>query len=235
MSKAVKTTSKPLSYGQARAIATAYLPGRRLRGRRHYHYAWIKLASDPLYPGVCDALRGASAPLLDIGCGLGLLAHALRAEGNPLAYRGVDNDAGKITLAQCAARRRRLQAVAFESTDLACAVPEHRGSVTILDVLQFLSPEVQKSTLDAAIAMLTPGARLVIRTGLDDGGGRARITRAVDSLSRRLGWMNAGPGRYPDMDSLRQQFDGNGLQSEFTPLYGNTPFNNWRVLATRPV
>ena len=24
-----------------------------------------------------------------------------------------------------------------------------------------------------------------------------------------------------------------GLQAEFTPLYGNTPFNNWLIVATR--
>ena len=60
------------------------------------------------------------------------------------------------------------------------------------------------------------------------------MTRAVDVFSRALGWMNAGPSRYPDADALRARFDAAGLSSEFTPLYGNTPFNNWRVVATRP-
>ena len=30
------------------------------------------------------------------------------------------------------------------------------------------------------------------------------------------------------------RFDAAGLQSAFTPLYGNTPFNNWRVVASKP-
>ena len=72
--------------------------------------------------------------------------------------------------------------------------------MAILDVLQFIPPAAQDRTLQAAIAMLTPGAKLVIRTGLEDGGGRARVTRAVDVFSRALGWMNAGPSRYPDAD-----------------------------------
>lgn len=235
MAQVANRANKPLPYAQAKAIAAAYLPARRFGGRGNYHYARIKLASDPLYPGICEALRETSAPLLDLGCGLGLLAHALRADGNPLAYRGCDNDIRKITAAQRAAQCRQLQSVAFEATNLIRVMPGHRGSVTILDVLQFIAPGAQDNTLDAAIAMLTPGARLVIRTGLDDGSRRARITRAVDRLSRRLGWMNAGPGRYPKIEDLRAKFEANGLQSEFTPLYGHTPFNNWRVVATKPV
>ena len=227
------TTTPPLSRARARAIASAFLPTRRFGNRWDYHYTRSKLGSDPLYPGVCDALRGSSAPLLDLGCGLGLLAHALRADGIALPYRGVDNDAGKIARATAAASRRQLADVAFDTVDLARELPSHRGSVAILDLLQFLPPDAQTRTLDAAIAMLTPGARLVIRTGLGERGGRARITRAIDVISRVLGWMNAGPTRYPNEDALRAKFDAAGLQSEFTPLFGNTPFNNWRVVVTK--
>ncbi|MGH8086610.1 MAG: methyltransferase [Lysobacter sp.] len=222
---------------RARSIAAAFSPRHPLGNRHDYYYSRSKLGSDPLYPGVCDALRGSTVPLLDLGCGLGLLAHALRADGIDLPYRGVDNDRGKVARARDAAQD--LADIAFEHVDL--AAPDfsldalgHRGSIAILDVLQFIPPEAQDRTLDAAIAMLAPGGRLVIRTGLDDGGARARVTRAVDVLSKLLGWMNAGPTRYPDADALRARFDGAGLVSEFTPLYGKTPFNNWRVVASKP-
>jgi SAM-dependent methyltransferase len=224
----------PLSRERAKAIATAFLPAHPLGNRWDYYYTRSKLGSDPLYPGICDALRGTRAPVLDLGCGLGLLAHALRADGITLPYRGVDNDAGKIARASAAAARRQLFDVAFETIDLAERLPTHRGSVAILDVLQFIPPDAQWRTLDAAIAMLTPGARLVIRTGLDEIGGRARITRSVDVFSRLLGWMNAGPTRYPNADALRARFAAAGLEAQFTPLYGNTPFNNWRVLVIKP-
>ena len=225
---------RPMSPEHARAIARAFLPARWFGSRWDYHYTRSKLGSDPLYPGICDALRGSTAPLLDLGCGLGLLAHALRDDGIALAYRGVDNDAGKIARARAAAARRPLAQVAFDTIDLAHGLPAHRGSVALLDVLQFLSPDAQARTLDAAIAMLTPGARLVIRTGLDQRGGRARITRAVDVLSRVLGWMNAGPTRYPNEAALRARFDAAGLPAQFTPLSGHTPFNNWRIVVSRP-
>lgn len=225
---------RALDAASAEAIARAFLPARWHGNRWHYFYSRGKLASDPLYPGVVDALRGTCAPLLDLGCGIGLLAHALRQAGIALPYRGVDNDAAKIGHALRAAARAELPAVAFGVVDLAAGVPAHRGSVALLDVLQFVPVQAHAGILDAALAMLVPGAKLVIRTGLEDGGGRARFTRQVDVFSRVLGWMNAGPKHYPDADWLRARFDAAGLEAEFMPLRGNTPFNNWRIVATMP-
>src|SRR5688572_1237487 len=180
MTTSVPMPTRPLPREQVRAIARAFLPASKWGNRWDHYYARSKLGSDPLYPGVCAALRGTTLPLLDLGCGLGLLAHALRAQGLAIGYRGVDNDAGKIARARVAAERAGLADTAFEVVDLAREYPTHAGSVAILDVLQFISPEAQARTLDAAIAMLVPGAKLVIRTGLEDGSRRARVTRAVD-------------------------------------------------------
>jgi 2-polyprenyl-3-methyl-5-hydroxy-6-metoxy-1,4-benzoquinol methylase len=233
MNDAGHVATRPLPREQVRAIAQAFWPQRLREGFWDYYYSRAKLGSDPLYPGVCAALRGTTAPVLDMGCGLGLLAHALRAQNLALPYRGVDNDAGKIARARRAAARAQLSDVGFDTVDLANEQPEHRGSVVLLDVLQFISPQAQARTLETAVAMLVPGAKLVIRTGLADGSNRARVTRAVDVFSRALGWMNAGPSRYPDAGELRARFEAAGLQVEFMPLYGKTPFNNWRVVATK--
>ena len=217
----------------AARIAAAFRSSHWYGNHTAYFYTRAKLRSDPLYPGVIGALRGCDAPLLDLGCGMGLLAHALRHAGLGMPYRGVDIDAPKIAQAQRAARNAGLRDVAFEPMDLSARMPAHHGSVAILDVLQFVSPGAQASILDAAVAMLSPGARLVIRTGLDDGSARARTTRRIDRLSRALGWMNAGPQAYPEPDALRARFAAAGLSSSFAPLYGRTPFNNWLVVASR--
>ena len=95
------------------------------------------------------------------------------------------------------------------------------------------TPELSLAIVDALVGMLDPGAVLVIRTGLDDGSPRARITRAGDFLARGLRWMNAAPRHYPEAAMLRARFEAAGLRSEFTPLYGDTPFNNWRIVAWR--
>ena len=223
----------PLAGERARHIAPAFLPDWALGNRYHYYYARAKLRSDPLYPGVCEALRGTTAPLLDLGCGLGLLAHALHEDGIALRYAGVDHDARKIVDARRAAARRALGDARFDTVDLSRELPAHRGSVAMLDVLQFFTPHRQQALVDGMVAMLEPGAKLVIRTGLDDGGGRARITRGTDRLSHLLGWMKSAPRHYPDATLLRARFDAAGLRSEFTPLAGNTPFNNWRIVAWR--
>ena len=229
----MSVATRPVDAARARGIADAFRPDRPWGNYWDYFYSRSKLGSDPLYPGVCDALRGTSAPLLDLGCGLGLLAHALAADGIALPYRGVDSDDSKIQRARRAAARGGLVGAAFDTVDLARVIPEHHGSVAILDVLQFVPPDAQARVLDAAVAMLSAGAKLVIRTGLEDGTSRARITRAVDVVSRVLGWMNAGPRFYPEADALRARFEAAGLAYEIEPLYGNTPFNNWRVVAER--
>ncbi|NEL80947.1 MAG: SAM-dependent methyltransferase, partial [Xanthomonas perforans] len=82
-----------MSRAQALAIARAFLPPHPLGNRYDYYYTQAKLRTDPLYPGVLAELRSTTAPVLDLGCGLGLLAHALRADGQALAYHGVDVDA----------------------------------------------------------------------------------------------------------------------------------------------
>lgn len=227
-------TTQPFAGDTARRIARAFLP-RRWYGNRHdYFYTLAKLRTDPLYPGALQALRGSDAPLLDLGCGLGLFAHALHADGQRLPYLGVDIDADKIARARDIAARAGLADARFEVLDLAAGLPAHAGSVAILDVLQYLSHARQRELLDAVVAMLAPGARLVIRTGLADASRRGRTTRITDRLAHTIGWMQEVPRQYPTRDGLLAQLQAAGLDPEFRPLYGRTPFNNWLVVAARP-
>lgn len=223
--------TRPFDGATATRIARAYLPSHPLGNRWDYYYARAKLGSDPLYPGVLNALRGSDAPVLDLGCGLGLLAHALRLDGQTMAYRGVDNDTAKIARAARVAQKNGLREVAFDVVDLALGPPAHSGSVAVLDVLQYLSAEGQARLIADAIGMLTPGARLVIRTALGDDSRRGRASRIADRLANLVGWMQFQPKCYPDADSLRAQLGAAGLRASFAPLYGNTPFNNWLIVA----
>jgi len=227
--------------------ALALTARRFLPSRWHYHYVRSKLASDPLFGGVAEALQGCEHPLLDLGCGIGLLAHYLDACGRNIAYLGLDNDRGKIEQARLAAARGGLDGARFECVDLAEAIARidsgtpapdsplaHRGSVAILDVLQFLPPPAQAPLLRCAAACVAPGGRLVIRTGLAGRDWRARITRGVDQFSRLLRWMNTGPKAYPERGALDALLGEAGLSAHFSPLWGATPFNNWLVVAERP-
>lgn len=210
------------------------MPETRLGNRRNYYYVRTKLGSDPLYPGVVGALRGSTQPLLDLGCGMGLLAHALRLDGQQQRYFGVDIDQTKITPAIRAAQRAGLHNVDFEAHDLAQGLPAHQGSVALLDVLQYLPAEAQPALLDSMIERLAPGGRLVIRTTLADRSSRDRTTRITDLLAHLIGWMGTRPRHYPRAAELREQLHDSGLITQFSPLYGNTPFNNWLIVACRP-
>ena len=228
------SSTRPFDSVTAARIARAYLPRHPLGNRWDYYYTRAKLGSDPLYPGVLQALRGSDAPVLDLGCGLGLLAHALRQDGQTMEYRGVDNDASKIARAQKVADKNGLADAGFEVVDLARGTPAHQGSVAILDVLQYLSADDQRRLIANAMDMLVPGGRLVIRTALGDDSHRGRTSRITDRLANLIGWMQFRPKCYPDADALRAQLDATGLQTAFSPLYGNTPFNNWLIVASKP-
>lgn len=227
-------STRPFDRATATRIASAFLPVHPLGNRWDYYYTRTKLGSDPLYPGVLQALRGSQAPLLDLGCGLGLLAHALRLDGQTMAYRGVDNDAAKIERARNVVGKNGLADTKFEVVDLAKGPPIHQGSVAILDVLQYLDAVAQRALIDEVIGMLTPGARLVIRTALGDTSRRGQTSRVTDQLANLIGWMQSRPRCYPDVDAMRAQLVDVGLQTTFSPLYGNTPFNNWLIVAEKP-
>jgi SAM-dependent methyltransferase len=228
----LNASTRPFDRAAATRIARAFLPPHPLGNRWDYYYTRAKLSSDPLYPGVLQALRGSSAPVLDLGCGLGLLIHALRLDGQTIAYRGVDNDASKVRRAIEVAARNGLHEASFEVVDLAQGPPPHAGSVAILDVLQYLSADEQAKLIADAVAMLTPGACLVIRTALGDDSHRGRTSRITDRLANLIGWMQFRPKCYPDADKMRAQLEAAGLQVSFAPLYGNTPFNNWLIVAS---
>ena len=228
-----RAADAPFPPTEARAIARAFLPPRFYGNRYDYYYTLTKLRTDPLYPGVLQALRPTTAPVLDLGCGLGLLAHALRADGQALPFYGVDIDAAKIRRGRDVAARTGLADVRFDVLDLGAGMPDHRGSVAILDVLQYLTPDRQRELLDSVIAMLTPGARLVIRSGLADDSSRSRTTRITDRLANLAGWMQERAKCYPTADGLRTQLEGAGLRTTLRPLYGDTPFNNWLIVGER--
>ena len=229
----MNAATPPFAAVDARRIAEAFLPRFTLGNRYDYYYVRAKLGSDPLYPGVLAALRGSAEPLLDLGCGLGLLAHALRFDGQALAYRGVDNDAAKIARARRAADKCGFAQTQFEVVDLANATLEHRGSVAILDMLQYIDADAQRALLANAAAMLTPGAVLAIRSAIDDASGRARTSRTTDRMAQWIGWMQFRPRSWPTLDGLLAPLEAAGLQVDCAPLYGNTPFNNWMIVARR--
>ena len=189
-------------------------------------YVMGKLASDPLYPAVNEVLQATTAPLLDVGCGMGVLAFYLRQRGWRSAITGVDYDPRKIATA------RRLAGdfgtdMEFSEGDAATSLPAHCGSVTVLDIMQYFAPAARDGMLRECAARIADDGVLVIRTGIMDDTWRFRITRFIDRMADWVNWMKDPPLHYPSRDELCRLLGDAGLVGDFTPLWGRTPFNNW--------
>jgi SAM-dependent methyltransferase len=211
-----------------RDIASSYLPS-----RYRYWYSLGKLAFDPLYDSAPAAFGEEQTPVLDLGCGIGLLLHCLRASGRHLPYMGVDTDTAKIDAARAASVRGSHLNARFQVCDLNVEFPEHRGSVAMLDVLQYLPPQQQGTLISQAAQCVSKDGRLVIRTGLADNSWRSGMTRATDRFGHLIGWMKTSFKAQPSASDLAATLRRHGLQADFKPLWGRTPFNNWLVVARR--
>lgn len=196
------------------------------------NYVASKLRTDPLYTALTENLRGSDLPLLDLGCGLGLLAFFLRAEGIDVPIHGLDYDPRKINSARRAAVSSNLQGLEFSHHDARTGLPEHQGNVSILDILQFFTPDEQEALLKLAASRVAPGGKLVIRSGLRDTSWRFKVTVLGDLLAKATFWMKAAPTHYPVADDFKTILGPYGTV-EVSPLWGKTPFNNHLIVLTR--
>lgn len=196
-------------------------------------YVPSKLASDPVYGAVAHELCSSELPVLDVGCGLGLLAFYLREFGFQPDITGSDYDAEKIESAQRMAVRSGFAGLCFVAGDARAGLPEFSGNVVILDILQFFTREEQESLLYAAAARVAEGGKLIIRSGLRDDSARFRITVAGDWLAKLTLWMKAAPVCYPTRELFESVLGAAGLKVRVGPLWGGTPFNNHLIVAER--
>jgi len=202
-------------------------------GRWDRNYVASKLRTDPLYTALVEHLRGSDLPLLDLGCGLGLLAFYLRAEGITVPIHGLDYDVRKIDSARRAVGTSGTSGLTFDHHDARSGLPDHHGNVSILDILQFFTPEQQERLLGLAASRVAPGGKLVIRSGLRDDSTRFKITVAGDLLAKATFWMKAAPTHYPTAHDFHRILSPHG-EVVITPLWGGTPFNNHLVVLTCP-
>ena len=215
-----------MSPADRKKIASLY------RGHWNRNYAASKLRTDPLYQAVAGHLRGSNLPLLDLGCGLGLLAFFLRSEGFQMPVHGVDYDVRKIEAADLAATTAATDGISFATCDLRAGLPDHSGNITILDILQFFEPGDQARLLEAAVRRLAPGGKLIIRSGLRDETMRFKITVLGDLLAKATFWMKSGPVHYPTAADFQRILAPFGKVT-ISPLWGGTPFNNHLIVLTR--
>lgn len=207
-----------------RSIA-GHFPGRWLQG-----YVRSKLKTDPVYAAAAEEILVRRAPVLDVGCGIGLFAHYLHNAGCDVDYLGIDLDARKIQIAQHAAGENRTMRFSHTSCE---KLPAWHGNVVILDTLHYLAAATQRELLHAAAARVAPGAALIIRSVLRDNSWRFGITRFEELFMRGVHWMRYGVQHYPSAGELDSPLADAGLRVRITPLWGRTPFNSYLIIARR--
>lgn len=189
-------------------------------------YARSKLATDPLYDAVARRLRGHPHPVIDIGCGIGLMAFHLREHGFTQPITGIDHDASKIAEASRAA----YDGIRFATGDARDAIPSG-ASVLLLDVLHYFDAEEQSRILANVARAVPPGGVAVIRDAVRDGSWRYRATYAAELFARGVHWIRAERLHFPTRERIVSAFEG--FDVEVAPLWGATPFNNYLFLFSK--
>jgi SAM-dependent methyltransferase len=185
-------------------------------------YVRAKVRIDPVYAAVFDRIRDSSDSLLDVGCGVGVLAAYLRARGFAAPIRGIDHDERKVTVATGV-----VQDATFEIGDARTAIATG-GTVVLLDLLHYFRGGDQADILAAAAANATT---IIIRDAVRDGSWRYRLTYAQETFSRLVRWLRAERLHFLTRDEIMQPFAG--FDAEVVPLYGKTPFNNYLFVFRR--
>lgn len=194
-------------------------------------YVPSKLSTDPVYRAVHEELEGSSLPVLDVGCGIGLLTHFLREHGHHVPMIGFDFDDRKI--ASAVKMAAGFDDVSYSVGDARYDLPEHAGHVVILDILQYFNSAEQNVLLRATAQRLAPEGKLIIRSGLNDDSWRYRMTMLGDELARVTNWMKSDAVEYPSAGQFQTVLGECGLGVHIRPLWGGTPFNNHLIVASR--
>ena len=182
-------------------------------------YVRAKLASDPVYPAVFEQLRGSDLPVIDVGCGVGILALYLRQHGFTAPIVGIDHDARKIEIAQRVAAG---DGISFSVRDARMPI-SMRGNVVLLDVLHYFTTEDQAVILKNAESA---GGMILIRDAIRDGSLRYRLTYAQEAFARVGGWLKAERLNFPTREAIEDSLNGEFTQ-DVRPMFGHTPFNNY--------
>jgi SAM-dependent methyltransferase len=209
----------------ARRIARHY-PSRFLK-----NYVRFKVTSDPVYSAVAEILAPSPLPLVDVGCGAGLLSFYLRECGFRPAIEGIDHDEKKVVAAREVAERA-YSGLTFRHEDALAPLP-FSGNVTLLDVLHYFPTSAQETILRNAIQATAPGGLVIIRECLREPTWRYWMTYGEERLAMALRWLKGGALNFPARDEIVAPFSRRGFTSEVRPMWGATPFNNYLLVFRR--
>lgn len=209
------------------ARVAAQFSQRWLRG-----YVGSKLRRDPVYPAAYELFSGSDEPILDIGCGVGLLAFYLRERGCRQPILGLDVDARKIRQGMGIAQQR-YKDVDLRSQDVRGPLPDFSGTIALFDVLHYLPIAQQTALLSHLARGVAPAGSLVIRDCPRDNGPRFWMTWAAEKCAQAVSWNWNTSLHFPSRERINAAFPEIEFERESRPLWGTTPFNNYLFIFRR--
>jgi 2-polyprenyl-3-methyl-5-hydroxy-6-metoxy-1,4-benzoquinol methylase len=188
-------------------------------------YARGKLRRDRVYPAAYDLLNSSDQPILDVGCGVGLLAFYLRERNCRQPVLGLDVDARKIGYGASIAAAH-YENVELRFHDVQAALPRFSGNVALFDVLHYLPRAAQASLVTDLAGCVAPGGDLMIRDCPRETRPRFWITWLAEKFAQAISWNIGGTLHFPSRSSIDGAFDDETFDRETRPLWGASPFNN---------
>ncbi len=190
------------------------------------HYVRSKLRTDPVFPAAYQLLRGARVPLLDVGCGVGLLGFYLRERGFTAPIIGLDIDGPKIHQGRAAAFGQ-YDGIELRQQDVASEDPaSFRGNVVVFDVLHYLAPSAQRDLLRSLSHCVMPGGSLLIRDAPRDRSARFYMTYAGEIFAQAVSWNIGTSLHFSTRAFIHAAFPEDEWTRAEQPAWGRTPFNN---------
>ncbi len=187
-------------------------------------YARRKLRSDPIFSAAFRLLRESSEPLLDVGCGVGLLAFYLRERNFLPPISGLDRDGRKIGRANAVANGL-YHDLDFVEQDV-CDPIAQTGNIVLFDLLHYLSPDDQARLLERLAPRVASGGLLIIRDCPRDGNARFWLTHWAERFAQATTWNMKASLHFPTRENVFAAFDEERFSRSVAPLWGRTPFNN---------
>jgi 2-polyprenyl-3-methyl-5-hydroxy-6-metoxy-1,4-benzoquinol methylase len=212
---------------QACAGVAAHFPQRWLRG-----YVGSKLRSDLIYPSAYELMRGSAEPILDLGCGVGLLGFYLRERGCEQPVLGLDLDARKVEQGQKIAQAH-YPGVDLRHQDVQQALPEFSGNIVLFDVLHYLPLAQQTVLLSQLASRVAPGGLLMIRDCPRDNGPRFWMTYVAEKFAQLISWNLRASLHFPSRERINAAFPLDEFERESQALWGKSPFNNYLFIFRR--
>jgi len=226
-------------------VDAARAPYRRC-GRFTYGFAGGKLSADPSYGAILElGLLQGRQRVLDLGCGLGLLAATLRAaeycsqRGDwpanwpaapcAVSIRGIELMAATVERA----RRALGSSAEIVQGDIRVVDFGTADAVVILDVLHYIEADAHRALLERVHRALRPAGLLLLRVGDAAAGLRFRISQCLDQSVMLLRGRGLRRLHCRSVAQWRALLFECGFETQAISMREGTPFANV-LLCARP-